>query len=78
MTAKREEGHRDFVDAVREVLGLAPLYRSDEGTSPVIVYPDVGARRDREDREDREAPELWGGTPAGDGWFNQTRKRRMR
>jgi len=75
VTAKREEGHRDFVDAVREVLGLAPLYRSDEGTSPVNVYPDVGAKAEIRNGE-RATPELWGGTAAGDGWFNQTRKRR--
>jgi len=35
------EGHRDFVDALRDALGLAPLYGPDE-PSPIATYPDVG------------------------------------
>lgn len=62
------EWHRDFVDALRDALGLAPLYGPDEPT-PIATYPDVGS-------ESFYQLDPWAGLPSRDGWFNQARKHR--
>lgn len=69
---KSAEWHRDFVDALRGVLGLDPIYEAEKEPSPVPVYPDVGARTERRE------PDLWGSLPARDGWFTQSRNRKRK
>lgn len=68
MRGKSPEWHRHFVDALRDALGLAPIYSADEPT-PMPSYPDIGGRFEM------RAEEPWANSPARDGWFNQARKR---
>lgn len=37
-----QEGQRIFVDALREALGLEPLYRPAREAARIRVYPDFG------------------------------------
>ncbi len=42
MSSDERKVDREFVDALREVLGLAPLYKADDGPSIPHIYPVPG------------------------------------